>query len=1180
MPSGQPQYPDIDALLRGAKRSLASADALQAEIDADARSMLMPRGDRGFLTDLASGLTEHPRETVSGFLAGAKDPAKRVGARLAENAAGIGQSVLDPVGTARDMGASIGQRVAFGQTPTLSEGVQFVTGIDPSSDYPEMAADFLAATLFARGMGMKGPELGRAPSPRFAVEPKLGPSEFAQDRFGKTRVSGRVPQSEGPIPVSSVPNGTAAERFAPNRSAGNFTGDPNAAAMPFQMGVDRYAPNRSPLSDLLNPEHAADSLSTGVDPYMPNTGAASLRPDFYAGADPIPPVVDRYAPNRGAASFRPDFYAAADPFSAPVVERYAPNVSTYAPEPVAAPVEAPAPSPEPSLYPGLSEWLAKHADAAPPEPVAEPVPTVRDLLARAPEPDALPEPIDTPRHQLGAAKSLSDIFPETVPEPVAPEPVTHDVPRPKLAANEVSRMLEGRQRFSEANPDVELAPGQLDELDRLGVEYGRTQSELKRLLGIPNADPAEVGRMRQGARELGSRLSRFAKNAASPTTVGATAALPVAAAIPDDPNSEWDNYARAGLMGAGLLGMAAGGRRMLPERFYHGSPWMERVVSEGFNPSKSNARDQIGSWLHLSARPETASNYTNLRGYHGGVPNAPATTPGVIPARVLVEKLLDLRNPSPEATAQLADVLEGNYTSRMRPAAPDAPPVTRREAFSSAAQTLRDNTAIYEQPEIRHSRLDTPEWDTSVDAVNAMERAYETLWEIAGQASPEELSRSGLDAIRYGREEGNIAVKSPDQILGAYTNEPLGPSAAPPAPAPAGKPASKIFADVSSGRAKQFHDVPDGIYTALRDKLGIKAAPGAEPSVRAAPVAADVPPPVAEDMHRFMSERGAVDAGLLAKWLGLPLGGAVAGSLLGDDAGEGALTGAALGGAAALAPTALRGLAKPGAINAHQTGSLLFSPVTLAKIATSNTSGALLKAAERGIEQRSFSPVSRMARELVDVPQLAADAREAWRNPDTHNRMDLPDGEQSRGMFGAATRAVGSLDAPFRKAMERAGMPTEDALTVTQQREPVTKFGKDALNLQRGSGLGRFLFPFMKSPVNAFETGLVEPIQSAGRLLRREGTRGDAAKVAMAAGAAGVGALADDALSEAPPWLQGLLMAMAGPYAVSAGIGRGLAKADPAAIQRAIPLGQGVNPSAKGLLARIVPRIFWDYGDK
>lgn len=929
MPSGQPQYPDIDALLRGAKRSLANANTLQAEIDTDARSMPLPKGDRGFLSDLAAGLTEHPRETLSGVLEGAKDPAKRIGARLAENVGGMAQGLFDPVGASQEMGRSFGQRAAQGQTPTLSEGIQFATGIDPSSDYPEMAADALTAVLFARGMGTKGPELGRAPSPRFAVEPRLGPSEFSVADGVKSRVSGRIPQNEGPIPVSSVPKGTAAERFAPNRSAGNFTGDPNAAAMPFQ---------------------------TGVDPYMPNTGAASLRPDFYAGADPIPPVVDRYAPNRGAASSRPDFYAAADPFSAPVVERYAPNISTYVPEPVVAPVEAPAVSPEPSIYPGLSEWLAKYADAAPSEPVAEPVPTVRDLLASAPEPDALPEPIDTTRYQLGAAKSLSDILPETALEPVAPP----QAPRPKLAANEVAKMLEGRQRFSDANPNVELAPGQLDELDRLGVEYGRTQGELKRLLGMADADPVETGRMRQGARELGSRLRSFAKNAASPTTIGATAALPIAAAIPDDPESDWDNYARAGLMGAGILGMA-----------------------------------------------------------HGAM---------------------------------------------------------------------------------------------------------------------------------------------------------------------GGKPASKIFADVSSGRAAQFHDVPDGIYRALRDKLGIQAAPDVVEPSAGPTLAADMPPDVApQDMHRFMSERGAADLGVLAKYLGLPIGGAVAGSLLSDDAGEGALGGAALGGAAAFAPSVLRGLSKPGAINAHQTGSLLFSPVTLAKIATSNTSGALMKAAERGIEQGSFSPVSRMARELVDVPQLARDAREAWQSPDTHNRLDIPGG-QSRGVFGAATRAVGSLDAPFRKAMERAGMSSEDALTITQQREPTTQFGKDVLNVQRGSSLGRFLFPFMKSPINAFETGVVEPIQSAGRLLRREGTRGDAAKVAMAAGAAGAGALADDALSEAPPWLQGLLMAMTGPYAVSAGIGRGLAKGTAAgaaqAVQRSVPLGQGVNPSAKGLLARLVPRIFWDYGDK
>ncbi|HEX7048584.1 MAG TPA: hypothetical protein VF188_00095 [Longimicrobiales bacterium] len=814
MPTGSP-YPDLDALLRGAKASLARADALQASIDADAQAMgrdqPVPDSGPAFAADLMAGITHHPLDTLAGFFQGAAKPAARVAIRLGENALGLGRVAIDPMGVARDTANTISTRIALGQRPTLSEGVKTLTGVDPSSDYPEMAADALTALLFARGIGAKGPEVGFERPPTGAVEPRIGPSEFAVTDAGKVNVGGRVPQREGPIPVAARPKG------------------------------------------------------------------------------------------------------------APAPELYAPNVSGYvppAPAPIAEPVP-PAPAPEPSVHPDLARWLARYGDAAPPDVAAvelPPVPTVRERLAQVPEPPVADIP-DGDRYVLRAPKSLSDLFPDRAPtyEPPAGAPAPPTVepaPRPKLAADEVAQMLRGRQRFSEQFPDAALKPGAQDELDRLGVEYNRTQRELKRLLGLSDADPAEVRRMQQGARELGARLRTGAKGAAHP-------------------------------------------------------------------------------------------------------------------------------------------------------------------------------------------------------------------------------------------------------------------------------PASKVFADVSSGRAAQFHDVPDGVYNTLRDKFGGTAEPsGPGPSTGTNIAGDDVAPTVApDDLHRFLNERGAADLGLLAKWLGLPVGGAVAGSLLDDQhPGEGAIAGATVGGAAALAPTLLRGLMKPGAFQAHQTGSLLFSPATIAKIATSNTSGALLKAAERAMEQRSLAPVGRVARELADVPQLWSDAKEAFQHPDTHSgRFDQP---QGRGLFGVATRAVGAADAPFRKAMERAGMSTEDALTVTQQREPITETGKAFVRLQRSTPVTRGLIPFMKSMVNAGETGLVEPAQSARKLMAGRGTGGDLAKVGMATGAAGAGMVGDEALKDAPPWLQGLIMAMAGPYATSMALGRGLAKGDPfTALQNALPLGQGIGLSPKAWIARFVPRIFWDHKD-
>lgn len=126
---------------------------------------------------------------------------------------------------------------------------------------------------------------------------------------------------------------------------------------------------------------------------------------------------------------------------------------------------------------GMREWAAKQAE----QPVA-PVPSV--------------EPVPSE-------------LPIEAPEPTGP-------PKPRVTAQEFADLLAGRQKFSEANPGVEPAPGMRDELDRAGLEYKRTQSELKRLLGMPDADPAEVARMQQGARELGSRLRGTALEAAAP----------------------------------------------------------------------------------------------------------------------------------------------------------------------------------------------------------------------------------------------------------------------------------------------------------------------------------------------------------------------------------------------------------------------------------------------------------------------------------------------------------------------------------------------------------------------------------------------------------------------------------------------------------------------------------------
>jgi hypothetical protein len=120
---------------------------------------------------------------------------------------------------------------------------------------------------------------------------------------------------------------------------------------------------------------------------------------------------------------------------------------------------------------------------------------------------------DTPSYQEAAAPVVSPELPPSATP--APAPVAPASTKPRLAAQDVADMLAGRSKFAEKNPGIEPPPGMRDELDRSGVEYNRTQRELKRLLGVPDTDPAEVMRMQQGARELGSRLRNTAQDAAA-----------------------------------------------------------------------------------------------------------------------------------------------------------------------------------------------------------------------------------------------------------------------------------------------------------------------------------------------------------------------------------------------------------------------------------------------------------------------------------------------------------------------------------------------------------------------------------------------------------------------------------------------------------------------------------------
>ena len=274
-------------------------------------------------------------------------------------------------------------------------------------------------------------------------------------------------------------------------------------------------------------------------------------------------------------------------------------------------------------------------------------------------------------------------------------------------------------------------------------------------------------------------------------------------------------------------------------------------------------------------------------------------------------------------------------------------------------------------------------------------------------------------------------------------------------------------------------------------------------------------------------------------------------------------------------------------IQSHQAGSLLASPMTVPKIGVSNVMSALQKASESAAKQRSMTPLKNILREFLNVKQLGKDAIEAFKHPDTkHTRLDtgLSEAERPATPFGWASRAVGAIDTPFRNAMKRAGFSDENALTVTQQRHPITDTGKAAVAFQQRNPTTRGAIPFLKSAVNQFETGMVEPLQSANRVRKGTADAGDAVKIASAAGTGAAAYAGSDYIDELPWWLRPTALAAGGLYAAPAAIGYAGAKADDftdwlKAGERAVPLGEGVLPPVttsknfiKSMMGRVIPR--------
>jgi hypothetical protein len=885
-----PYSVDYDTLMRDAKDALAHASAFDRDLST--RTPTKP---------------EHydSLEPVKRFGRGLKDMLLPTD-RLSDVWEGPEYTARHPIEAAKllfgaDRDARARESQLADEAPTTSEylghkAASYLPVIGPSAaSAGESFADGDIAGGFGKTAGLLAP---------FALHGMMGgeaerPVARVPDFEGGERNPGSVrPEPFGPEPL---PKPKVRYEGRPQRQLKDLLGmDPQAFEAPEQgVGTPLEPYTASRLRIPFRPDETAPTSvpAEGYDRYAPNTGA---------------PMADTLADARPRIPFRGMEDVAPRPESPLPAGFEELNRIINAPEGrLTRPERAPLAPPQTDVNASISDALTELA--APAE--------------RAPAPLPSPEPV--------------------APEPPVQEPtpfIDNEQPpasnKPRLSADDVAGMLRGRDKFAEQNPNAELPPGARDELDRSGVEYNRTQRELKKLLGLPDADPAEVGRMRQGARELGSRLRNTAKAASTP-------------------------------------------------------------------PAPSEPPSSLMEMLQASVDDQAAN----------------AAPPG----------------------------REGHFT------------------LPEPSYTL-------------------PE-----------EQQLKMLEETPARADERynKVNRRGEDT---GRAEGNRRADPETR--------------------------ARIEAEMNA----------------------TAAAPPEQPRGGA-------PIPNAPDSPQFQAEFGPVDS--LSK-------------LLGDETGS-------VDFSELRAPTPEQRAKVAAAAQAHQAGSLLFNPLTLLRILGSNASAAVMKSLEHSANERSLAPTGRTIKELLN-PQMITDAVDAFKEPHTQPTRDGSP-NAGGGIFGLASRAIGAVDAPFRGAMERAGFPSEDALTVTQQRRPLTKSGRSALDAQQATSFNRLLVPFLKSKINEFETGLVEPAQSAGRLLTGEGQASDAVKVGAAGAAGAAGYAASDKLDDLPRPIRALVLAMSGLYATPAAIGYGAGHLKQGgtgaynALINALPLAEGFSLDPRTQVNRVIPRI-------
>lgn len=568
--------------------------------------------------------------------------------------------------------------------------------------------------------------------------------------------------------------------------------------------------------------------------------------------------------------------------------------------------------------------------------------------------------------------------------------------KPRLTVEDTLGMFKGREKFDAANPDVTTASGVRDSLDRSGVEYGRTQRELKRLLKMEDADPRDLAQHQQGARELGSRLRAEGKAAIAP---------PVQESGPFINNEQPISVANDAPDLSTLSHEELGVGRQFPGE----------DVNFGDVDINAGPIDLDQAWQTAAADMDTGF----------------------------------VRESSPDLMAML------------KGSTPDAP-----LPASKAMKDLGD-------PRIR-AQMDKAR--TYSDRLDESKAATQARIEGARTPTPEStfLNDAGEPIVNP---RGDFAAEDPSPLSDLLSNE-------------------KGEVNFGPGLAK------------LGDQLTSNPSP------------------------ETLSKMGAAYQG-------------------------------------------------------HQAASLLFSPITVGKIGISNTVSALQKSAERAADTGSMDPVKNLLRELLNGKQLWADAKQAFKNPNTQastrldpSRAPLPT-TGLRGLLSSGSRAVGAMDTPFRNAMKRAGFSDFEALTTTQQRTPVTEFGRSVTGLQNNQ-TGRNIIPFIKSKVNQFEEGLLEPAKAANRIRTGEMKPSDAVKLLSAAGFGTAAYASQEQIDRLPIWARPLALSAAGIAAPAASIGYALAKA-PAGIKavwdaiiKQTPLGEGVLPDSSNLvnstMGRVIPR--------